>query len=128
MSVKQRGEGVSEVSGQIPLAVTKWIFGRPLTFRAHQGPPLIRGPKPSNQVIMKLLISNQDEIHEFAKRLHKRNSAPSMESSICCTRQCDDKTIESIKMKSFVNRTCPAHSPFFPQRLNSQNAKILTNS
>ena len=23
-------EGVSEVSGQIPLSVTKWIFGRPL--------------------------------------------------------------------------------------------------
>ena len=34
MSVKRRGEGVSEVSGQIPLSVTKWIFGRPLTSQA----------------------------------------------------------------------------------------------
>ena len=30
MSVKRRGEGTSEISGQIPLSVTKWIFGRPL--------------------------------------------------------------------------------------------------
>ena len=31
MSVKQRGEGASEVSGQILLSVTKLIFGRPLS-------------------------------------------------------------------------------------------------
>ena len=31
MSVKRRGGEVSEVSGQIPLSVTKWIFGRPLS-------------------------------------------------------------------------------------------------
>ena len=30
MLVNSGGEGVPEVSGQIPLSVTKWIFGRPL--------------------------------------------------------------------------------------------------